>query len=278
MVWALCGALVAMATTNPFYLVPLIAVAWVVHAARSRPGPQARSFRIFLLFGLVTIATRTALDVFSPEITAGGVIVAALEGLRLAAILAIFGAFNTVSDPFGVLRLAPRRFYEPALAAALALSLAPRTIEAAGSVREAQRLRGIPTNKLSSLAALAVPVLETGMEEAVTLAESMDARGHGRGRRTRYRPQPWAWPSLATVAAGCGALALLVTHLRSGGESLSVSGFPLQWPSVSAWLLGAIALLAAPALVPSRSLLSELDSGNRESPQKELVGAGAGAR
>lgn len=272
--WALCGALVTMATTNPFYLAPLFAAAWVVHAAKSRPGPHARSFRVFVLFGLVTIATRTALVVFLPEITSGSLVVAALEGLRLAVLLAIFGAFNSVSDPFGVLRLAPRRFHEPALAAALALSLAPRTIEAVGSVREAQRLRGIAINRLSSLAALTVPVLETGMEEAVTLAESMDARGHGRGRRTRYRPQRWGGSSLATAAAACGALAVLAAHVGpgGGGHSLSVSGFPLEWPSVSGWLLGAIALLAVPALVPDPNVLSERSHTTGGRAQKERLG------
>jgi energy-coupling factor transporter transmembrane protein EcfT len=240
-----------MATTNPFYVIPLVAVAWVVHAAKGRPGPQARSFGIFVLAGLVTLATRTALVLFLPQITAGSIVVAAAEGLRLAAILAIFGAFNSVSDPFGVLRLAPRRFHEPALAAALALSIAPRTMEAVGTVREAQRLRGISTNRLSSLPALAVPVLENGMEQAVTLAESMDARGHGRGRRTRYRPQPWGWSSLAVVAAGLCAVALVGVVLASRGDSLSVSGFPLEWPSVSAWLLLAVALLAVPSLLPN---------------------------
>ena len=50
------------------------------------------------------------------------------------------------------------------------------------------------------------------MEEAVTLAESMDARGHGRGRRTRYRPEHWTPAGVAvTVTAALAAGIFLAT-------------------------------------------------------------------
>jgi energy-coupling factor transporter transmembrane protein EcfT len=239
-----------MATTNPFYLLPLLAVAWVVHAACRRPGPQARSFRIFLLFGALTICTRTALVLFLPDIEFGNVVEAAMEGLRLAVLLTIFGAFNTVSDPFGVLRLSPRRFHEPALAASLALSIAPRTIAAVSTVREAQRLRGIEVGRLRSLVALAVPVLEPGMEEAVVLAESMDARGHGRGRRTPYRPERWNWQSSLVSLACLFAVVVAGAALFGDDASLAMQAFPITWPEVSPLLLAAIVGLSLPALLP----------------------------
>lgn len=249
LLWALCGGLVAVSTTNPFYLVLLFAVAFFVHATCRRPGEQSRSFKLFALFGLATIATRTALVLFLPDITMGSVIEAALEGARLAVLLAVFGAFNSVSDPFAVLRLAPGRWHEPALAASLALSLAPRMIAAVSSVREAQRLRGIAVRGPRSLAALAVPVLANGMEEAVTVAESMDARGHGRGPRTRYRPQAWGWRSTVMVVTSGAAAASFARFLQTGTGDLAMTTFPLGWPSASAWLLGAVLLLASPALV-----------------------------
>ena len=251
LLWALSGGLVAMTTTNPFYLLPLLGVAWVVHAACGRTGPQARSFRIFLIFGALTICTRTALVLFLPDIQWGNIVEAAMEGLRLAVLLTVFGAYNTVSDPFGVLRLSPRRWHEPALAASLALSMAPRTIAAVSTVREAQRLRGIEVRRWRSLPALAVPVLETGMEESVVLAESMDARGHGRGRRTRYRPERWG--RQATVVAMASVFAVLVAGAALFGDdpSLALSAWPLAWPEVSPVMLAAIVALSVPALFPA---------------------------
>lgn len=247
--WATAATLVAFVTTDPVYLLLLWAVAWFVYATHRTPGPTARSFRVFLLAGVVAVVLRTAL-VFLGTVNASNVAFAFLEGLRLATILVVFGTFNAVTDPFGLVRMAPRRFHEPALAAALALSIAPRTIAGVGQVREAQRLRGLQTNGLRSLPALAVPVLERGMEEAVTLAESMDARGHGRGARSRYRPHRWTGPSIAVGLASAAGAAAFVAASIGGWAPLHPSTSPIAWPSPSPVLLGALALLAAPGLLP----------------------------
>jgi energy-coupling factor transport system permease protein len=253
LVWVLGAGLCAVLTTNPFYLLPLFAVAWFVYAACKREGPNARSFRFFVIFGLLTIATRTALVFLNPivdaPVTRSAFAAAALEGLRLAVLLALFGTFNAVTDPFRVLRLAPRRWHEPALAAALALSIAPRTIDAAARVREAQRLRGIEVLRWRSLPALAVPVLENGMEDAMTLAESMDARGHGRGARTSYRPERWTRRALLlTSLALAGAVAFALAAFGGWG-GLSPSVFPLRWPDASFVLIAACFAFAAPAFL-----------------------------
>lgn len=255
--WVMGAGLCAVLSTNPFYLLPLVAVAWVVYAACARPGPGARSFRLFAIFGLLTILTRTALVFLNPivdaPVTTASFITASLEGLRLAVLLVLFGTFNAVTDPFRVLRLAPRRWHEPALATALALSIAPRTMEAAGRVREAQRLRGIDFVRWRSLPALAVPVLETGMEDAMTLAESMDARGHGRGPRTRYRPERWTNAALATVAVSLIAVTSYFFAAVNGSASLGPSFFPLRWPDASPLLIAATLSLALPAYLAALS-------------------------
>lgn len=247
LIWALSASLIAISTTNPFYLLPLFALCLLVHALRRRPDAPHNAFRIFVTFGLVALCTRTVLVVFG-AISAEAVAAAALEGLRLAVLLTVYGTLNSVADPFGFLRLAPRRFHEPALAAALALSIAPRTVDAVGRVREAQRLRGIRTSRWRALPALAVPVLETGMEEAITLAESMDARGHGRGPRSRYRPQRWGRSATVSAAAACLALVVFARASTWEASDLSVSTFPLQWPSASLVLVCGLMLLAAPLL------------------------------
>ena len=249
LIWTLCASLIAISTTNPFYLLPLFAVSILIYAAHRTAGPASRTFKAFILFGLLAMGTRTLLVVFGP-VTKEAISAAALEGLRLAVLLSVYGALNSVTDPYRFLSLAPRRFHEPALAAALALSIAPRTVEAVGRVREAQRLRGIHIARWRTLPALAVPVLETGMEEAVVLAESMDARGHGRGARSRYRPQAWSPFSRLTAMSSLTALAILAAHVMSGAGELSISTHPLMWPEVSFLMLSAVLFLATPALLP----------------------------
>jgi energy-coupling factor transport system permease protein len=164
----------------------------------------------------------------------------------------VFGTFNAVTDPYGVLRLAPRRLHEPALAAALALSIAPRTIASVARVREAQAMRGIEVRRWRTLPALLVPVLETGMEEAVTLAESMDARGHGRGRRSRYRPQPWTISSAVVIATSVAAAAVFFTSGARGAGDLHPSTDPLAAPTAAPALVAVILLLAVPGVCGRR--------------------------
>jgi energy-coupling factor transport system permease protein len=235
-------------TTDPVYLIVIGAASWFVSASCRVAGPTARSFRVFLIAGVATVLIRTAL-VFLGTVTVENTVFAALEGLRLATILIVFGAFNGVTDPFGVVRLAPRRFHEPALAAALALSIAPRTVASVQRVREAQLLRGIKVASFRSLSALAVPVLENGMEDAVVLAESMDARGHGRGRRTRYRPQRWSAAAAVTAAAAAIAAVIFCWSAFAGWAVLHPPTAPLAWPETDLRLVGAALLLALPGIV-----------------------------
>ena len=251
LVWAGSGGLVAVGTTNPFYLLPLAAAAWVVHAACAQPGPRVRSFRVFVTFAGIAVVVRTALVALGP-VGGGSVADAMLEGLRLGVLLIVFGTFNSVTAPARVLKLAPRRFHEASLAAALALTMVPRTIAAVDRVREAQRLRGLDAKRWRSLPALAVPVLQTGLENAVALAASMDARGHGRGTRSRYRPERPHLSSGVIAAIAIAAAAAFVAAGVMGRGELSPSMIPPAWPSASAALVFGELSFASPAALARR--------------------------
>lgn len=246
LLWGISGGAAALSTTNPFYLVVLWMAAWFVHSVHhDRGAPGARSFHVLASFGAAAIVTRTALVLFG-DVTAAHVTAAFYEGLRLAVLLGIFGAFNSVADPADLIRLAPRRWHEPALAAALVLSLAPRTIAAAAQVRSAQRLRGLEIRGVRSFVALAVPVLANGMDQALTLAESMDARGHGRGGRSRYRATRWDRRALIVAAAGVACAAAFVA---SPNGLLTPSTWPPEWPEADVRLVAAAAVLGLPGLL-----------------------------
>lgn len=254
LLWALGAGAIAVTTTNPFYLAPLVAVCYVVHVACRIDGPGVRTFKWFAFGGVAAIVIRVALVLLglvwpaAGEVNASTLAHAAYEGARLGALLIVFGTFNSVTDPFRMLKLAPARWHEFALAGSLALAITPRTIEAAERVLEAQRLRGIQIRGLRSLPALAVPVLANGMEDAVTLAESMDARGHGYGRRTRHRPEPWTTSSWLAAAASIAAGAIFVAYSLSGAGGLEPSSFPLVWPDATPALVGAVTLAVIPAI------------------------------
>ena len=197
------------------------------------------------------MAVRTAL-VFLGTVDASSVAFAALEGARLATLLVVFGTFNAVTDPFGVVRLAPRRFHEPALAAALALSIAPRTIAMVGRVREAQRMRGHAHRPLANPPRARRPRVgdrdgggrdarrehgRAGPRPRTTDALPSGTVDHGRGGHDRVR---------AVVAAG-----VFVAAACTGRGGLHPSTFPLTWPGADPVLIATISLLAVPGFLPA---------------------------
>ena len=238
LLWAVAAAATVQLAPNPLYVALVIAITALVVEAHADDGPLAGAFPVILTAGLVFAALRVVLTVATthggaadevlfrlPEATLPGILGgftvggtvegpviarAAAEGWALVGVLAAFAAFNAVVSHYELVQAAPRAFYEVGLAVTVALAFVPSTVEAVGAVREADRARtGGRVVRRGRLLRQVVPILETGMERAVHLAESMDSRGFGhqtghlrrRGRgvaRARVAPLPSAaasWPS-----------------------------------------------------------------------------------
>lgn len=237
--WAWAGALgyAALRTTNILLLGLIIAVSWVVVAARRPDTPWASGYSTFLRLGAFVVILRVLLEIafgqrlpgtvlfVTPQVTlptwvagtsiGGPVTIAALvgavaAGLQLAALLACVGAANSLTSPARVLRALPTPFYEVGLVVTVGLSFAPLATVGARRIREARRLRGRPDRGLASVRGVAVPVLEGALDQALALAASMDSRGYGRrgslgvGRRRSAA----AATVTAVVLTGAGAYAL----------------------------------------------------------------------
>ena len=184
-----------------------MAVAWVVVKRRRSDAPWARAFRLFLLLGLVVLTIRfvaqilfgmpigtpvlftlpeVALPRWAAGITLGGpvtgpsVLAAFADGARLAVMLALIGAANTLANPKRLLASLPAALYEVGVAVVVALSFAPSLIVAVGRVREARRLRGRTDRGIRGVLTVAAPVLEDALERSLALAAAMDSRGYGR--------------------------------------------------------------------------------------------------
>jgi energy-coupling factor transport system permease protein len=206
-VWGIGMAVAASRTTNPFLLALIVAVAgWVVLERRELGATNP--FVPFLLIGLFTIALRVVMvtllgggvtgrvvlirlpEVPLPAWTSGvriggavtleGLLAAAYEGMRLAAILACLGATNALASPRRLLRYVPATLYEVGTAVVVALTFAPQMVEDAARVRAARRLRGHSGRGLREIGRLAVPVLVGALERSLSLAASMESRGYGR--------------------------------------------------------------------------------------------------
>ncbi|GAA4407895.1 CbiQ family ECF transporter T component [Fodinibacter luteus] len=205
--WALGLAVAVSTTTNPILLLLALAVAALVVAARRGSSPWARAFRLYLWLGLAIVVVRVVLHVLVglkfgtivvlelPEITlpawaAGiqlggtvyleGLLAAALQGLRLAVMIACVGAANALANPKRLLRSLPAALHEIGSAVVVSVSVAPQLAESVQRVRRARQLRGDTSRGIRSVPAVALPVLEDTLERSLLLAAAMDSRGYGR--------------------------------------------------------------------------------------------------
>ena len=248
--WAIGLSMAASRTTNPLLLALVVAVAGYVVAARRELG-AASPFGAFLRLGLLVITLRVLLQALLgggvpgrtvlltlPEIplpagstgvrlggpvTLEGVLAAAYDGARLAAILACVGAANALASPRRLLRYVPATLYEVGTALVVALTYAPQLVDDARRVRAARRLRGHTGRGPSELARLAVPVLDSALERSLDLAASMESRGYGRCVHRDARSGRWA--TALTLGGLCGVVAGVYGLLDGGSAPLL--GMPL---------------------------------------------------
>jgi energy-coupling factor transport system permease protein len=248
--WAIGLAMAASRTTNPLLLALVVVVAGYVVAARRELG-AASPFGAFLRLGLFVIAMRVLFEAvlgggvpgqtvllnlpqiplptgaggvrLGGPVTLEGVLAAAYDGARLAAVLACIGAANALASPRRLLRYVPATLYEVGTALVVALTYAPQLVEDARRIRAARRLRGHAGRGPRELARLAVPVLDGALERSLDLAASMESRGYGRSVHRDARSRRKA---TALTLLGLGGVVAGVYGLLDGG-SAPLLGLPL---------------------------------------------------
>lgn len=254
LVWALCLAVSLQVARNPLLVAIALAATWVVVEAHRRPGSLARALPVLVGLAVVFGALRVVLIGLTTPLGAGGtggvlvelpqatlprllggfsiggavseavVLQTAIDSLVVVGIMAGFGAFNAVASHHELLAAAPRAFHEPGLVLTVALAFVPSTLEAASAAREADRARtGGAVVRRGRAVRLALPVLETGLERAVRLAESMDARGYGRAR-AGAGDRAAAGLGLGAMLALAGAVLALVGRAQGVAAGLAAVG------------------------------------------------------
>jgi energy-coupling factor transport system permease protein len=245
MLWAVAVAGSIQLAPNPCYVALAIAVVVLVVETHRRESVLARALPVLLAVGIAFSGLRVLLLLLTthvggesfvtlPEATLprllGGFTVggqlewpvlwqAASEGFVMIGVIAAFAGFNALASHHELVQRLPRAFHEAGVVLTVALAFVPSTLAAVEQVREADRARtGGRLVRRGRLVRLIIPVLETGMERAVGLAESMDARGFGRGAPGR-RQVVSGWLGLTGLVALCGAMVALVG--RASGVALA---------------------------------------------------------
>ncbi len=244
-VWALAVSLVVQVAGQPVVALLVLVMSWVTVSVHGRDRPLARAFPVLVTvgaaFGLVkvvlTVLTthgmgdalltlpRVTLPGALGGFTLGGTVEdqvlarSVAEAFTVVAVMGAFGAFNAVVSHDELIRTLPRAFHELGLILAVGLTFVPVTVTSVREVQESDRARtgGAPVRRRRWVR-LAVPVLERGMERAVLLGESMDARGFA-----RLAPSTSERASVLLAAAGSASLAGSVVALVGQSDGLALA-------------------------------------------------------
>lgn len=246
--WAISAAAVIQLAPSPVYVALVIGISWLIAELFGRASSMALAYPVILTIGAalalvrVVIAAATAhgsgSTIFTtpsftvPRIiggfTIGGPVDATVvanagsEAFAILGIIAVFAAFNTAVSHYELIQSAPRAFHELGVVIVLAVAIVPSTISAIGAANEATRARtGGTTLRRRRLIHLTLPVLETGLERATGLAESMDSRGFARTSAGRAEVAS-AWLGLASLILAGGALVALVGRSQLVAASLLI--------------------------------------------------------
>ena len=194
LVWLAAALLVAMAATNPLYLVIVLLCVALVRASHGT-GNSLPAWRFGLTVVVFSTVYNTLLTHFGDTVLVtlprtiplvGGPLTleaaafGASRGLALWAILAVSSVLNDILSPYELVRLTPRFLRQAGLVISIALAFVPQTLKSFREIREAQAIRGHQLRGIRDLTALLVPLLADSLEKAVQLAEAMEARGYGR--------------------------------------------------------------------------------------------------
>ena len=269
-VWGICLAVETLSTNNPILLLLVGVLAVNGASARGEVGVFGRSFQMYLKMAIWVVVVRVVFQVifglripgsqifsipaitfhiFTSPISIGGyvtsqaVVSAVSLGLQLADLVLIFGAVNAMSNPYRLLRSLPTTFFEVAMVLTVALSFAPEIAIELESVKEARKLRGLPTRGVRAAKEMALPILEGSLERSLKLSSSMEVRGYGVHRDKGSRLRPIFYIALVTlifasvayvvfpeirivvsIAAVC-SLALLVVNFASNKNSIRRSRY-----------------------------------------------------
>lgn len=170
------------------------------------------------------------LDITLEALVAGG-----LAGLRVAALVLVFGLFSACVDPDQLLRALRRVSYRSALTAALATRLVPVLARDALRMSDAARCRPQPPGRLP----VARAALSGSLDRAVEVAAALEVRGYAVGGRPPREPRPWSRHDLSVLAAAA-TIAVAAAGFALGGAVTAET-----YPSIEIATGGPVLVLCA---------------------------------
>ncbi|MCA9844478.1 MAG: hypothetical protein KC491_07440 [Dehalococcoidia bacterium] len=225
--WVLLVMVLALVTTNPYYLATLLLCVLLVAALAPWSSTGLGTLRLLLLAGAgigvfsIGVAAingasgeHVLFDIPGPRfpdwfgglrlggpVTAEALVGASLRALAIFCVFLGFAVFNGAVSPVRLLRLAPASLFHASLVVTVGLTLLPSIVSDTRRIREMQLIRG-SRGRLRDLAGLVVPAVLGGLDRSLRLAEAMEARGYAAAPPPPARARIAAMMSLPVLLMG----------------------------------------------------------------------------
>lgn len=237
--WGVAAMLPMLILRHPLIVLEMLVIvlavrmAWAGRLAHGW-GWLARVAAAFVLvsvvFNALTVhAGRHVLFTIPPSLPlVGGVVTlnAVIYGLVTGiAVLVLVLTGTTIAAGLSwadLVRSLPARVAPLAVAGSVAWSFLPGASRAFVDIRESQASRGHRLRGARDVPQLVVPLIEGGLERALTMSEALEARGFGTSHATSARATR-RWPSVALV----GGLVTAAYAVALGRVPIAVAGVAL---------------------------------------------------
>ncbi|MCL4869553.1 MAG: energy-coupling factor transporter transmembrane protein EcfT [Anaerolineae bacterium] len=227
LIWLLAAATFTILSRNPLYTtLILLVVAVVYHRVRPRGAVFPFSWLRLGGFMLLIPALFYALSLSSGNtilarlpaqwpliggpITLEAMVLGASNGLLLFTLLLLFATFNRALPASELIRLTPRALHHLGIVVLIALTYIPETLAQGQRIREAQAIRGYELKGWRGWRPLLLPLLISGLERAMEVAEAMVARGYGSTGEQPHSTRRQMGMLVGLAAAFLGWLLILV--------------------------------------------------------------------
>jgi len=279
---------IASSTRNPLYAILLLLIVTLVSAICA-PDQNRRAMLLPFRFAATAVPLAALFNALTAHLgdtvllrlpdwlpllggplTLESLLFGATNGLVLTAIFGGFTLFNRATPVRDLVQLAPRAFHEAGVVLSIALTFVPQTTRSLARIREAQAVRGHRVRGLRDWLPIVVPLLVSGLEHSMGLAEAMVARGYGAvsDRAQPLRSQallalgllmllggwlawlfmPWKRAALSGMIAGAG---LILAVLRLAGRAAPRTAYrPRRWSGRDTLTVLGCGLALAVVLLP----------------------------
>jgi energy-coupling factor transport system permease protein len=183
-------------TRNPLYLLLILFIVQIINSWLSLQPTRSNGIAIPLTFIFVIIIGATLFNaltsnfgatvlfnipgnipLLSGPVTLEAVVFGAINGLILASMLGAFIVFNRALTVRLLIKMIPQAFNAIAIIVAIGITFLPITFRQFRQIRESQAIRGHRIRHLRDWLPLVIPLVTSGLERAMHLAEAMTARG-----------------------------------------------------------------------------------------------------